>query len=192
MAERGVDFIGGELDAGAREAAERNWERRGIKPEFRPQAFTYEAERDTYTCPAGKELVARGTKHDRVGVLRKVYQAQAADCQGCPFREPCCPGAKQRTIVRTENVPVVATYVEKMKTEAAQAICRLRGGVAEFPNAWLKAKIGLRQFRVRGPEQSPDGSVVGLPGLQPPAVGPSVLEGPAGPSRGLGPGLTGG
>lgn len=149
-AERGVDFIGGELDAGAREAAERNWERRGIKPEFRPQAFTYEAERDTYTCPAGKELVARGTKHDRVGVLRKVYQAQAADCQGCPFREPCCPGAKQRTIVRTENVPVVATYVEKMKTEAAQAICRLRGGVAEFPNAWLKAKIGLRQFRVRG------------------------------------------
>jgi len=22
--------------------------------------------------------------------------------------------------------------------------------VAEFPNAWLKAKIGLRQFRVRG------------------------------------------
>ncbi len=37
-----------------------------------------------------------------------------------------------------------------MKTEAAQAIYRLRGGVAEFPNAWLKAKIGLRQFRVRG------------------------------------------
>jgi hypothetical protein len=33
---------------------------------------------------------------------------------------------------------------------AAQAIYRLRGAVAEFPNAWLKAKIGLRQFRVRG------------------------------------------
>jgi hypothetical protein len=27
---------------------------------------------------------------------------------------------------------------------------RLRGAVAEFPHAWLKAKIGLRQFRVRG------------------------------------------
>ena len=148
--ERGVDFIGGELDVGTQEAAERLWERRGIEAEFRPPAFTYEAERDTYTCPAGKPLRAQYTKHDRVGVQRKVYQARKADCQGCPFRPRCCPQAQPRTIVRTENVPVVAAYREKMKTEAARAIYRLRGGVAEFPNAWLKAKIGLRQFRVRG------------------------------------------
>ena len=44
----------------------------------------------------------------------------------------------------------VTAFVEKMQTEAAQVIYRLRGAVAEFPNAWLKAKIGLRQFRVRG------------------------------------------
>jgi transposase len=150
LEERGVDFIGGELDTGTEEAAERLWERRGIDAEFRPQAFTYEAERDTYTCPAGKPLVAQYTKHDRVGVLRQVYQARTADCQGCPFRPRCCPQAQRRTIVRTENVPVVAAYVERMKTEAARAVYRLRGGVAEFPNAWLKAKIGLRQFRVRG------------------------------------------
>jgi len=36
------------------------------------------------------------------------------------------------------------------KTSAAQTIYRLRGAVADFPNAWLRAKIGLRQFRVRG------------------------------------------
>ena len=41
-------------------------------------------------------------------------------------------------------------FIEKMGTEAAQAVYRLRGAVAEFPNAWIKAKIGLRQFRVRG------------------------------------------
>jgi len=149
MQERGVDFMGGDLDAGT-EAAERRWERRGIEPEFRPQAFTYEVERDTYTCPAGKPLGAQYTKHDRVGVRRKVYQARRADCQGCPFRPQCCPQAPRRMIVRTENVPVVAAYVEKMKTEAARAVYRLRGGVAEFANAWLKAKMGLRQFRVRG------------------------------------------
>ncbi len=53
-------------------------------------------------------------------------------------------------ILRREDVPVVAAFVAKMKTEAAQAIYRLRGAVAEFPHAWLKTKIGLRQFRVRG------------------------------------------
>jgi hypothetical protein len=36
-----------------------------------------------------------------------------------------------------------------MQTAAAEAIYRLRGPVTEFPNAWLRAKIGLRPFRVR-------------------------------------------
>ena len=37
-----------------------------------------------------------------------------------------------------------------METEGAKAIYRQRGAVAEFPNAWLKDKLGLRQFRLRG------------------------------------------
>ncbi len=150
LAQRAVDFIGGSLEAGTEAARERNLKQRGTDPAFRTEAFGYDAARNVYTCPAGKELALRGTKRDRVGVLRKVYQAKAADCQDCPFRQKCCPGAKRRTLVRSENVPGVAAFVEKMKTEAAQAIYRLRGAVAEFPIAWLKAKIGLRQFRVRG------------------------------------------
>ena len=59
-------------------------------------------------------------------------------------------GGQGRRIVRSENVPVVAAYLTKMHTEAAQALYRLRGPVAEFSNLWLKAKLGLRQFCVRG------------------------------------------
>jgi len=36
-----------------------------------------------------------------------------------------------------------------MKEEAYRAIYRKRGEVAEFPNAWIKEKLGLRKFRVR-------------------------------------------
>jgi hypothetical protein len=53
-------------------------------------------------------------------------------------------------IVRTENDPVVAAYVEKMKTPQAQAVYRQRKRIAEFPNLWIKEKLGLRRFRVRG------------------------------------------
>jgi hypothetical protein len=49
--------------------------------------------------------------------------------------------------------PAMRAFIDKMKTEAAQAVYRLRGAVAEFPNAWIKTKIGLRQFRVRGPRK---------------------------------------
>ena len=49
----------------------------------------------------------------------------------------------------TENVEVAA-FREKMKTEAAQQIYKKRGPVAEFPNAWIKEKLGIRKFRLRG------------------------------------------
>jgi hypothetical protein len=39
---------------------------------------------------------------------------------------------------------------QMLETEGAKAIYRQRGAVAEFPNAWLKDKLGLRQFRLRG------------------------------------------
>jgi transposase len=145
MAERQVDFIGGTVEEGKLSRPGP-----GVAPAFRAAAFAYEAEHDAYRCPAGKELRRRGIERRRVGVLHHVYQAPAADCRHCAFREQCCGGAAARRIFRCENVPVVAAFVEKMQTKAAQAIYRLRGAVAEFPNAWLKAKIGLRQFRVRG------------------------------------------
>jgi len=46
--------------------------------------------------------------------------------------------------------PILQQFAEKMETEAAKAIYRQRGAVAEFPNAWIKDKLGLRQFRLRG------------------------------------------
>jgi hypothetical protein len=48
------------------------------------------------------------------------------------------------------GIPIVEQFAQKMETEAAKAIYRQRGAVAEFPNAWLKDKLGLRQFRLRG------------------------------------------
>jgi RNAse (barnase) inhibitor barstar len=37
-----------------------------------------------------------------------------------------------------------------MQTPEYRQIYRQRGHRAEFPNAWIKEKIGLRQFRTRG------------------------------------------
>jgi len=38
----------------------------------------------------------------------------------------------------------------KCKPKRPKAIYRQRGAVAEFPNAWIKHKLGLKQFRLRG------------------------------------------
>ena len=145
MAERGVDFIGGTVEAGKRSQA-----RPGTDAAFRAEAFVYEAEGDLFRCPAGKELLHRSIQRRRVGVLHHVYQAKTADCRGCVFRKKCCAGTSPRRVFRAQDDPVVEAFRAKMQTAAARAIYRLRAAVAEFPHAWLKAKIGLRQFRVRG------------------------------------------
>ena len=37
-----------------------------------------------------------------------------------------------------------------MDTPEAKEIYKQRGPTAEFPNAWIKEKLKLRQFRLRG------------------------------------------
>jgi len=53
-------------------------------------------------------------------------------------------------VTRSIEDPIVQAFRQKMQTAQAKAVYRLRGAVAEFPNAWIKAKLGLRQFHVRG------------------------------------------
>jgi len=52
--------------------------------------------------------------------------------------------------VQGVDAPEVAAFIAKMETDEGKKIYRQRGPVAEFPNAWIKDKIGLRQFRLRG------------------------------------------
>ncbi len=146
---RGVDFIGSMGDGQVQSAGQ--FDRRGVDPAFRPEGFTYDAASDTYTCPAGKTLTYEG-KEALVGRTNYKYRGRAADCQACPLRALCCPQNKSsgRSIVRGVNDPVVAAFEEKMQTEGAKQIYKQRGAVAEFPNAWIKDKMGLRQFRLRG------------------------------------------
>ncbi|MFI5095275.1 MAG: transposase [Candidatus Acidiferrales bacterium] len=148
-AELGVDLIGGTIEDGA-QANARRLEQRTLDPTFRAENFRHDAEADIFTCPAGKVLPHQAARDDRIGITRHVYRARAADCRDCAFRKQCCLGTSARTIVRKEITPTIAAYLANMRTEAAQKIYRLRGAVAEFPNAWLKTKIGLRQFCLRG------------------------------------------
>ena len=55
-----------------------------------------------------------------------------------------------RSIVVTQEDPVVSSFREHQTTAEARGLMRERARVAEFVNAWLKEKLGLRRFRVRG------------------------------------------
>jgi transposase len=149
MEEKKIDLIGPMGDGAEQSVGQLN--RRGVDEAFRPEAFHYDEGSNTYRCPAGRVLRPDG-KEEQPGRINYLYRAKGTDCQVCRFREKCCPqsGARGRRIRRAVDDPVVVAHREKMETEEAKQIYRHRGEVAEFPNAWIKEKIGLRQFRLRG------------------------------------------
>jgi transposase len=148
MNEKQVDLIGALPER--RGVAPDRLKQRGVSPEFYPQAFEYDASADCYRCPAGKVLHYETEERSGASVRHR-YRAKASECQGCIFQAQCCPGTKRgRSVVRSEATPEMAAFQAKMETPEAQAIYKQRAGVAEFPNAWIKEKMGLRQFRLRG------------------------------------------
>lgn len=146
-AERGIDLIGSFPDASAsRLTAFRS---RGITESFYPERFRFHAEANRYRCPEGKTLVYKKSFRQR-GKRTFIYQATKLECGVCPSKSSCCPRVGHRSLYRLENDPRVTAFIAKMKTDEAKAIYRQRGAVAEFPNAWIKSKFRLTQFRLRG------------------------------------------
>ena len=146
--QRQIDLIGPVPDSSARTQA--SLKHRGVSPEFFPSAFVYEAASNSYRCPAGKTLAYEGREKKGLTTCYR-YRARPADCRACPFKPQCCPQSRKgRSIVRSEEAPAVVAFKVKMQTPEAREIYKQRAGIAEFPNAWIKEKIGLRQFRLRG------------------------------------------
>jgi len=148
MTEKQIDLIGALPER--RAVAPDRLKQRGVSPDFYPQAFEYDEGADCYRCPAGKVLPYETEERQGASVRRR-YRAKSSECRGCAFQAQCCPGTKRgRSVVRSEATPEMVAFQAKMETPEARAIYKQRAGVAEFPNAWIKDKMGLRQFRLRG------------------------------------------
>jgi len=144
----GIDFIGSITDRATQTAG--SFKQRGGDAAFRPEHFAYDEARDAYTCPEGK-ILRRNGRVRRAGRTNHMYRGRRKDCTSCPHREKCCPGkTTMRTVVRRVDDPAIVSFTEKMKTKEAKEIYKQRAAIAEFPHAWIKERIGLRQFRLRG------------------------------------------
>ncbi len=121
----------------------------GIGPRYAPKFFIYDEATDTFLCPAQRTLTYQRSSLKRKRKYRQ-YQAKASDCRECAQRHKCCPKSGHRTLSRSEENAVMAKHRRWMESERGRAAYRKRSETAEFPNAWLKERLGVRKFRVRG------------------------------------------
>jgi transposase len=119
---------------------------------FSREDFTFDKERDVYTCPAGKILTTTGRV---VNDDQLLYRASKRDCDICPFKMQCCPKEPARKIPRSihEHARDVARALSK--TEAFEQSRRNRKRV-EMLFAHLKRILKLGRLRLRGPSGAQD------------------------------------
>lgn len=147
MAAQGIDLVGS-LPDGARQGSA-SVSKGLYAAEFSPAAFEYDRESNAYRCPAG-EMLKAGRQQKRSGATSHLYHAPAAACQSCRFKAQCCPKSQSRTLASLRESAEIQSFRQKMETPQAREAYKQRAEVAEFPNAWVKEKLGLRRFRGRG------------------------------------------
>ena len=145
MAGREVDFLGTMRQEDVPRGA-------NLKNRFPPSAFLYQPEKNHCVCPEGKILRPQARRQAGAGMTYHLYEARFEDCRSCPRKPECCPDNQKngRSVAQLEESPVVMAFRKKMASKEVQERYRHRGRIVEFCHAWIKSKLGLRQFHVRG------------------------------------------
>jgi len=108
--------------------------------------FTYDADRNDYTCPRGKTLKTTGNVHSD-DTLR--YRASTKDCRPCPLKDRCCPNTPQRKVPRDINESA-RDYVRALAKTSAFKRSRDDRKKVEMAFAHMKRIFKLDRFRLRG------------------------------------------
>jgi hypothetical protein len=110
---------------------------------FPKTEFVYDAETDTYTCPAGQILSHRGT-HRTLG--ERHYRPESGTCTACPLRESCTNATTGRTVTRNRHEAEWERQREHARTPEAVMGKVLRGIIAEGKFAEA-VRHGLKTMR---------------------------------------------
>ncbi len=113
---------------------------------FSADQFRYEAERDIYLCPAGKEL-----RFDRRHATERSrrYRARAKDCNHCPLKAKCTTSKQGRSLCRSVDEACLDRVRAYPPTEAYKKALRKRQVWVEPLFAEAKDWHGMRRFRLR-------------------------------------------
>src|SRR5258707_15750758 len=110
---------------------------------FSASQLRYQAQRDVYLCPAGKDL-----RFDRPHSTERSrrYRARAKDCNHCPLKTQCTPGKQGRSLCRSVDEDTLDRVRAYASTETYKKALRKRSVWVEPLFAEGKQWHGMRRF----------------------------------------------
>jgi len=111
---------------------------------FGKQDFIYNAEDNTYRCPAGEVLIWHFTSVEMGMTLHAYWTTK---CDRCPLRAQCTSSKEPRRIKRWEHEAVIEAMQERL--DRRPKAMRIRRATVEHPFGTLKAWMGATHFKMK-------------------------------------------
>ncbi len=121
------------------------------KEEEKGLVFSYDKQRDTYTCPQGKKLILHQKNHKHRGAIYDRYKCH--ECEGCPIRQECTQSKTGRIYNRNIDQDQIDKYKKKLKSDYAKDRIKERKRVVEHPFGTIKWMMGKFNFLLTGKEK---------------------------------------
>lgn len=116
--------------------------------------FTWLEDAQTYQCPEGHPLRCVGrevSKRFDYEVTNLIFNCPAKQCMACTRAPQCTSNPKKgRRVKRMEKQELLDELAERMKTDEAKALYKLRSQTVELNFADMKQHRGIRTFTCRG------------------------------------------
>lgn len=115
--------------------------------------MAYDAERDEYTCQAGRKLEVTyvGKQKTRSGYEREVTFYECEGCEGCPFKRKCTRAKGNRKLqVSKKFIAQRAASLERITSPEGILLRMNRSIQSEGAFGTIKQNYGFRQFLLRG------------------------------------------
>mgnify|MGYP001158825913 FL=1 len=121
------------------------------------EGFIYNKEQDQYECQRGNKAILpfKGIRTDSKGYDKKIYRSSETDCKNCPLRKSCAgEKTKFKKLDDTVDKPYYDRMHERMQTEYAKTMVRIRSKTVEPVLGTLLNFMGMRRVNTRGIKQA--------------------------------------
>lgn len=112
---------------------------------FRREDFCYDAENDSYTCPAGQRLTRRLARQDT-----RLFQARGAVCRACPHFGVCTKSKTGRGLSISHDDEIIQQNRVRVHHPDARPIMMIRRQRGEAPFGYFKQFGGLGRLTGHG------------------------------------------
>ncbi|MGI0092407.1 MAG: transposase [Nitrososphaerales archaeon] len=119
---------------------------------FYKDRFVYDKQRDSYTCPAGRELPFKRWFTDSRTPKKtfKLYRTLDA-CKSCPFMAMCTKDKQYgRTIIRWKDEEMIEQLKLTLKTREGSATAAKRKELCEHPFGTIKRALNQGYLLLKG------------------------------------------